>query len=77
MPTQVGVGDWRSGGDPGGGAGIASPLTETDASAREYWPSGLRSSDGLFTLPAIKKMVLADANGSEVIIQLADPRGTA
>lgn len=60
-----------------GGGGIAGPLTEADASAREYWPSGLRSSDGLFTLPAIKKLVLADANGAEVVIQLADPRGTA
>lgn len=76
-PAARGRGTYVPPGASSGSAGIASPLTEPDASAREYWPSGLRSSDGLFTLPAIKKMVLADANGAEVIIQLADPRGSA
>lgn len=57
--------------------GIASPLTEADASTREYWPDGLTSSDGLFVLPAIKVLKLTDANGADVEIQLADPEGTA
>lgn len=57
----------------GGGGGIASPLTEASAGTREYWPAGLLSSDGLFELPAIKKMNLTDANGETVVIQLASP----
>jgi hypothetical protein len=55
------------------GGGIASPVTEPDFSVREYWPSGLVSSDGLFVLPAIKKVVAADANGAEVIFEYASP----
>ena len=61
----------------GSGGGIASPLTEPDAGTREYWPGGLVSSDGLFTLPAIKVLNLTDANGAAVQIQLADPGATA
>lgn len=53
--------------------GIASPLTEPDASTREYWPGGLASSDGIFVLPAIKVLNLTDANGAAVQIRLADP----
>jgi len=77
LPVQVGVGEWKSGGAAAGGGGIASPLTEADASAREYWPTGLTSSDGLFFLPAIKTLKLTDATGAPVEIQLANPRGTA
>lgn len=58
-------------------AGIAGPLVETAATTREYWPQGLRSSDGLFVLPAIKTLNLVDANGAAVQIQLANPAGTA
>lgn len=54
-------------------AGIASPVTEPDYAAREFWPGGLVSSDGLFFLPAIKKVVAADANGAEVIFEYANP----
>lgn len=57
----------------GGGGGIASPLTEPSASAREYYPGGLVSSDGLFILPALKTLVLSDAVGAELIVNLADP----
>lgn len=77
LPVQVGVGEWRGGGEASGTGGIASPLTETDAIAREYWPAGLRSSDGLFVLPALKTLRLSDANGAEVVVQLADPEGSA
>lgn len=57
---------------PGGG-GIASPLTEPDYSKREYWPAGILSSDGLFQSPAIKVLKLTDADGAEVVINLAQP----
>jgi hypothetical protein len=40
---------------------------------RLYWPQGLKSSDGLFVLPAIKELVMRDANGEKVVILLADP----
>lgn len=60
----------------GGGGGIASPLTEPDIEAREYYQSQLlTSSDGLFTLEVapIKKLVMQDANSAEVVFQFADP----
>ncbi len=84
LGVQVGVGEWRGGGEASGGGGIASPLTEKTKVVnnktvpdRDYWPQGLLSSDGLFVLPAIKTLNLTDANGAEVVIQLADPMGTA
>lgn len=77
LAVMVGVGEWRGGGEASGGGGIASPLTEPDASNREYWPGGLTSSDGLFVLPAIKTLNLVDANGAAVQIQLANPEGSA
>lgn len=76
IPSQRGRGTYQ---EPttGQGGGIASPLTEASAAAREYWPVGLTSSDGLFMLPAIKKLTLTDANNAEVIVELANPVGTA
>lgn len=52
---------------------IASPLKESSFAAREYHPGGYKSSDGIFFMPAIKKVVLADANGSEVVFNFAAP----
>jgi hypothetical protein len=52
--------------------GIAGPLTEEDITKREYYDP-LMSSDGLFALPQIKVMVLTDADGLEVKVELADP----
>lgn len=40
---------------------------------RMYWPQGLKSSDGLFVLPAIKELVMRDASGAKVVFLLADP----
>lgn len=67
-----------------GTAGIASPLIEktkvVDGKTlpdNELWPQGHTSSDGLFVLPAWKTLKLTDANGAEVVIQLADPQGVA
>lgn len=55
-----------------GGGGIASPLTEVDFALREYHEEGIRSSDGLFTLPSIKKMVMRDANNEQVVLMFAE-----
>ena len=57
----------------GAGRSITSPLTEEDIAAREYYTDGWTTSDGLFTLPAVKKIVFTDAVGSEVIFNFAEP----
>lgn len=80
QPAQRGRGAWDESKVQRAGAGIASPLTEktsTDATGkavpqREYWPTGLYSSDGLFMIPRLKTLNLLDANGAEVQIQLGD-----
>jgi len=41
--------------------------------SREYWPVGWKTTDGLFTLPAIKTVVFADANGEPVELRFANP----
>lgn len=56
-----------------GGGGLASPLTEPSFAAREFWPTGLVSSDGLFFLPAEKKVVMQDAEGSPAVFEYANP----
>jgi hypothetical protein len=48
-------------------------LTEGDITLRTYWPNGYVSSDGLFTLPSVRKITMTDANGEEVIFDYADP----
>lgn len=71
---------------PGSGrgtAGIASPLVEgavppelnptNPVLEREYYPGGLVSSDGLFVLPALKKITMRDANGAPVVFEFAEP----
>ncbi|BBT17011.1 hypothetical protein WP8S17C03_30600 [Metapseudomonas otitidis] len=56
------------------GGGIASPLTEPAFAAREWWDDGWKTSDGLFTIPMPKKLVMKDANGEEVILEFANPK---
>lgn len=56
-----------------GGGGIASPLVEADFSAREWWPLGIPSTDGLLYFPAPKKITMTDANGAEVVLEYAEP----
>lgn len=56
-----------------GGGGIASPVTETSYATREYWPGGIPSTDGLLMLPAIKKVVMADANSAAATFEYAEP----
>lgn len=70
-------------GSGGGTAGIASPLVEgavppelnptNPVLEREYYPGGLVSSDGLFVLPALKKITMRDANGAPVVFEFAEP----
>lgn len=56
------------GAGPGGGAGIASPLTEEDYATREWHPAQVYSSDGFLSWPQMKKLVLKDAHGATVEI---------
>lgn len=84
LAGQRGVGSFTEPESKGGStAGIASPLKETTKEVdgkqvpdREYWASGLTSSDGLFILPAIKTLNMTDANQAKVQFQLADPAQT-
>ena len=80
VPAQRGSGSYvpPKAGTGTGGVGIASPLTETSYTAREYWPEQtLLSSDGLlsFKVKPIKKIVQIDANATpqEVIQLFAEP----
>lgn len=57
----------------GGGGGIAGPLVETDVALRQYHETGLVSSDGLFFLPAIKRVVMEDADNQTVAFEYAAP----
>lgn len=73
LPAQAGVGKYKATTPASTGGGIASPLTEPDVSKRQYWDTGLQSSDGLFFVPAIKQLSLTDSNGDPVVINLAQP----
>ena len=56
--------------------GIASPLSEPDFTAREFWPEKvITSTDGLFSfkIKPIKSLRQLDANNAEVIQQFAEP----
>lgn len=57
----------------GGGGGIAGPLTESDASLRQYYETGYTSSDGLFFMPAVKRIVMEDADLQTVTFMYAAP----
>lgn len=54
-------------------AGIASPLTETAFADREFYTGGWKTTDSLFTLPAIKKLKFLDANNAEVVFDFKSP----
>lgn len=84
LPPRRGSGVYQAPAAGGGtGGGIASPLIEQTKVVggkyvpdRGYYPAGMRSSDGLFVLPAIQLLRLTDANGEPVQIQLANPEGS-
>lgn len=72
-PAQVGRGTYRPKAPLSGGTGgIASPVTEPDASKREYFDQVLMpTSDGLVWArwKSVKKLVMTDANGAEVVFE--------
>ena len=55
------------------GGGIASPLTENSFVLRQYHTTNFKTTDGLFSFPAIKKIVMLDANGASVDLIFAEP----
>ncbi|MFZ2269036.1 MAG: hypothetical protein WAV95_15785 [Azonexus sp.] len=58
------------------GGGVASPLTEASFAAREYYPEqAIPTTDGLFAYRAkpIKKIIMTDANDSQVVFVFAAP----
>lgn len=62
------------GGTGGGGtAGDVESLTEASVASREYWPTGWQTTDGLFTFPAIKKVVMTNAASETVTFNFANP----
>lgn len=69
IPERTG----SSGPVAGTSGGIASPLTEKNFTKREFHAAGWKSTDGLFKLPAIKKVVMTDAVGAEVVFVYAAP----
>lgn len=56
-----------------GGGGAGSDLAEQSYAAREFWPNAYTSTDGLFLLPAVKKLVMTDVNNQTVNITFAAP----
>lgn len=72
IPARVGVGD-RVNKTSSGGGGIDSPLTETAYADRTWYSAGIKSTDGLFTLPAIKSIKMTDAGNNEVILNFEAP----
>lgn len=65
--------NYQPGTGTGSGGGIASPLQEQSFAAREWWPDGIPSTDGLLQFPAPKKITMTDANGAEVVLEYAEP----
>lgn len=72
-PATTGKGYFKQTPKSAAGGGMAGPLTEPSFAAREYWPDGLVTPDGLFVLPAPKKIVWRDANDVEQIFLPANP----
>lgn len=56
-----------------GGGGIDSPLTETAYADRTWFSAGIKSTDGLFELPAIQSIKMTDAGNNEVILNFKGP----
>ena len=73
LPLKRGRADYKAPAASSSGSGVAWPLTEADFTKREYWPGGAMTSDGIFMIPAIKKIELTDADGAVSSVYLADP----
>jgi hypothetical protein len=73
LPLKRGRADYKAPAAAATGGGIASPLTEPSYAAREWWPAGMLSSDGLFVLPAVKSIDMVDADDAPVTFNYAAP----
>lgn len=73
LPPAIGVGPWRGTSTTSPGGGTSGPFTEPDYTAREWWPGGIPSNDGLLMLPAEKKVVMTDGTGAQVVFNYAEP----
>lgn len=71
VPASQGRGVYRA--PPATGAGVAGPFTEQSYAAREWWPGGIPSSDGLLMLPAEKAITMTDGTGAVVVFNYAEP----
>lgn len=72
-PTETSSRSGSSGPVNAAGGSIASPLTESNFSLREFHAAGWKTTDGFITLPAIKKIVMTDNSGAAVIFNFAAP----
>lgn len=74
-PAKAGRADYKV--PPvGSSGGIASPLEETNYTARTYWPERtLASVDGIlsFRVKPLKTITQADASNAEVVQKFAEP----
>lgn len=73
VDARRGSADWVQGRPNSTGTGVAWPLTEQDYSQREYHENALMTSDGIFFIPAVAKIVLTDADGKPGTVFLAEP----
>ena len=73
LAARRGLVPWIDSRPTGNGVGVAWPLTEEDYGQREYYPEGQLSSDGIFVIPAVKKIVFTDADGNSGSVHLAEP----
>lgn len=76
-PSGRGIAAYQAGsGAGGGGGGIASPLTETDASTREYWDESVYLSGDYLVgiiLKPLKQINMTDDAGAPVVMRYAEP----
>lgn len=76
LPVQVGVGEWRGGGEAVGGGGIASPLSEVEGSRTYHEHSSwVYSNDYLIAteIRPLRSMTMTDANGAPIVFNFALP----
>ena len=73
ISSVKGVGTFNEKNVPKSSGGIASPVSETDYTKREYWEDSLMSSDGLFSMPVLKMLEMTDNDGATVIFNFAKP----
>lgn len=75
MEAARGRGIWSRPAPSAGGGGIASPLTETPDTREYFAETVVMPADGYFvySVKAVKKLTLTDADDNPVEINLAEP----